>query len=919
MGFVLSRPRLLAKVDAIRTGGVVTVVAGPGYGKTAFIVDLLSSFEGRKIYVSLDEADRDPVGFLGGLMIALGMDAAEMPGTSPLDWSASRGFEGVVLDLTTRVVEHLSTRAGERTVLAIDDLHLADSSPQVSMVLDFIISGLPPGWIVLLSSRHELSVCLDGLKLGGRLVRLTGRHLRLTPSEVMAWAVRNWDVRLLAPDARALWRLTQGWPAALVLLGQRLLAEGSRITHRDIAGVIAQGCDLRSYLERDILAGLDDSARRTVFTAGLLPRVTFPEDGVLFAEGAQEAEQVLQTLVARSFLVSRSGRRSYAVHPLLRGLAERHAGEYEQGVAMMTGCAAHLEQRGKEYHAAYLYLRAGRFADACRPLRALALSSLNAAASLTREELAGLMPERSAEMAEQPWLLVTKARILQQDADYPGATDLYEAAARILSQSGDKEGLLAVLLSSAFCLFIRGLWENSLAALQRCRSVATNNEERAEVLVAEGTVLVSLCRWDEGVEKWERALALAPEGSRAALAHRVCLGRARLFHSLGHYRLARSWVERVIETGVGLAAPTRAMALSGAGTLACLAGDYDRAERLTNECRRLAGTCRYTFLEPPALISQAAVSAGRWDYRGAVTKCREAQVLAAKTGDIEQSYWAADMLGDLCRRNRNATRALAHHQKALALVEQGGLTVFERARAVTAMGMDLVLLDREGEAQAALEEAVSVSRQWGLKGSLSPALFYLGWLHAVAGREQEAARALGEAMRVAGEHDHVYFFAQEAKVAVPALALCDRFGYGSFLHAKVVPLLPLRLKDYFRSLATGKTYPTDVPLGPPRSGRNAPGTTAGVEAPCGVVRSEGVAALIGALTDREREILKAISVGMPNKVIGARLFISEKTVKTHTNHIFHKLGVTNRLQAALVFQSHERALAAGTAGRHRSR
>ena len=42
-GFVLSRPRLLARVERLREGGVVSVVAGPGYGKTAFIVDLLSS------------------------------------------------------------------------------------------------------------------------------------------------------------------------------------------------------------------------------------------------------------------------------------------------------------------------------------------------------------------------------------------------------------------------------------------------------------------------------------------------------------------------------------------------------------------------------------------------------------------------------------------------------------------------------------------------------------------------------------------------------------------------------------------------------------------------------------------------------------------------------------------------------------
>jgi DNA-binding NarL/FixJ family response regulator len=82
--------------------------------------------------------------------------------------------------------------------------------------------------------------------------------------------------------------------------------------------------------------------------------------------------------------------------------------------------------------------------------------------------------------------------------------------------------------------------------------------------------------------------------------------------------------------------------------------------------------------------------------------------------------------------------------------------------------------------------------------------------------------------------------------------------------------------------------------------------------------TDSVAALIDTLTEREHEILRAIAEGMPNKVIGAKLFISEKTVKTHVNHIFRKLGVTSRLQAALVFQSHQRALAAGSAGRNRS-
>jgi DNA-binding CsgD family transcriptional regulator len=230
--------------------------------------------------------------------------------------------------------------------------------------------------------------------------------------------------------------------------------------------------------------------------------------------------------------------------------------------------------------------------------------------------------------------------------------------------------------------------------------------------------------------------------------------------------------------------------------------------------------------------------------------------------------------------------------------------------------MDLVLLGRESEARTMLEETVRVSRQWGLKASLVPSLFYLGWLHAKQGREHEASSCLAEAIRIAEEHDHIHFFNQEARVAVPIFALCDRFGVGSFLRRQIVPLLPTRLQEYFRTLAEGDIYPTDCQLGSPRKAGLAPAVLSEEEErPEG--GGESVAARIRLLTDREQEILKAIAGGMPNKVIGARLFISEKTVKTHANHIFRKLGVTSRLQATLVFQSHLRAVAAGTALRNR--
>lgn len=55
----------------------------------------------------------------------------------------------------------------------------------------------------------------------------------------------------------------------------------------------------------------------------------------------------------------------------------------------------------------------------------------------------------------------------------------------------------------------------------------------------------------------------------------------------------------------------------------------------------------------------------------------------------------------------------------------------------------------------------------------------------------------------------------------------------------------------------------------------------------------------GALTDRQRAVLRQLCAGDANKDIGRELRISEKTVKTHLSAIFKALGVSNRTQAVV--------------------
>jgi two-component system, NarL family, response regulator DegU len=61
------------------------------------------------------------------------------------------------------------------------------------------------------------------------------------------------------------------------------------------------------------------------------------------------------------------------------------------------------------------------------------------------------------------------------------------------------------------------------------------------------------------------------------------------------------------------------------------------------------------------------------------------------------------------------------------------------------------------------------------------------------------------------------------------------------------------------------------------------------------------------LSEREKEVLKLVAVGMVNKEIAGTLFISEKTVKNHISSIFRKLDVQDRTQAAVFAIKHHLA------------
>ncbi|WP_246042386.1 MULTISPECIES: helix-turn-helix transcriptional regulator [Streptomyces] len=65
---------------------------------------------------------------------------------------------------------------------------------------------------------------------------------------------------------------------------------------------------------------------------------------------------------------------------------------------------------------------------------------------------------------------------------------------------------------------------------------------------------------------------------------------------------------------------------------------------------------------------------------------------------------------------------------------------------------------------------------------------------------------------------------------------------------------------------------------------------------------------IGTLTERERQVLALLGQGLANRVIARRLGIVERTAKAHVASIVEKLGVSSRLEAALMAHLHHELL-----------
>ena len=346
---LVSRPRLLAKLDQ-GIGSTLTLVAAPaGSGKTTLLADWLATADHHRTtaWVSLDAGDNDPVRFWAYVLTSLQEAGTGIDGQGLVLLQAQQ--PPAIESILSTVINDLAA-AQRDVVLVLDDYHVIQNRP-IHDALAFLIEHLPPRLHLVIVTREDPPLPLPRLRARGQLTEIRAADLRFAPGEAAAFLTTAMGLRLTERDVAALEARTEGWIAGLQLAALSMQGRS------DPAGFIQAfaGNDryIVDYLVSEVLQRQPDEIRRFLLETSLLDRLSGPLcDAVT---GRDDGAVMLETLERGNLFVVPldDTRHWYRYHHLFADvLRARLPAEY-------PGRSATLHRRASAW-----YERAGAMAEA---------------------------------------------------------------------------------------------------------------------------------------------------------------------------------------------------------------------------------------------------------------------------------------------------------------------------------------------------------------------------------------------------------------------------------------------------------------------------------------------------------------------------------------------------------------------------
>jgi LuxR family maltose regulon positive regulatory protein len=877
---MVPRPRLDELLDRAWRSQLTLVSAPAGFGKTTLLAEWLASAPtrlARVAWVSLDDGDNDPTRLWTYVAHAVsragdgvGAEAVELLQSSPS--STLEALGALVNDLAA-----LSTDL----LLVLDDYHLVEA-PGVHEGMRFLIDHQPPSLHLVLATRADPPVPLARLRAGGQLVEVRAADLRFTEEEAAAYLNGAMALGLSGTQVATLEGRTEGWIAALQLAA--LSIQGRDDAAAFLAGFAGDDRHVVDYLSEEVLARQPPDRRDFLLRTSILERLTGPLcDAVTGMQGGRNLLVALER--ANLFLVPLDDRREwYRYHHLFAEVLRSHLEEESPGASegLHRRASAWLAEHG-DLSAAVAHALAGgdptRAADLMetampvltrerreaelrawvhavpdevvrvRPVLGVAFVGVLAQASdfdAVRRRLA--VVDATLRPGGGPWPARPPPGVVVVDevafASVPARVQMYRAA---LSLSDGDPGGTASHARDALALAPAddGLTRAAAGALAGLASWSTGELAGAHAAYTQSIEGLRTAGFDADVL-----------GCSIALGD-ICCVQGRLEDALSTYRQALDLAASA--SGV---APLRGTADMHVG----IAGVLLERDDLAGAAEHLAAST--------ALGIRNGLPQNPYRWRVVAARLREAE------GDLDGALELLDeairvYAGDYSPEVRPVPAVRA--RLWLRRGEQGRAEAWVRERGLTAadepaylqeyehVTLARVLLARHAAAgdpaslataRSLLDRLLAAAEQGGRAGTVIEVLILTALAMQAGGEADDARDALRRALALARPEGYVRLVTEEGAPMAALLRTCAARG---------------EEQAYARHL-----------LARLRPGR-----------PGGAVR----AGLVETLSRRELEVLRLLRSDLSGPDIARELYVSVNTLRTHTSHIYAKLGVTTRRAA----------------------
>jgi LuxR family maltose regulon positive regulatory protein len=866
----VARLRLQQRLDAaLGCEHCLTVVSAPaGFGKTTLLVDWIQHSQLPTAWLSLDTGDNDLARFLAYLSAALEkiQPAIRTERSALLQAMPPAAAEPILAALINHLDEPASPFA-----LVLDDYHTIDA-PAVHDAVTFLFDHLPARAHLIIAGRSDPPLSLARLRGRDQLIELRAADLSFTPAEAAAFLNGVMALDLTPEDVAALEQRTEGWIVGLQMAALSLQGREDRSSF--VQAFTGSHRFVLDYLIGEVLERQTPATQDFLLETSMLEQMTASLCEAVTGEATGQAT-LLQLEQSNLFVVPLDDeRRWYRYHHLFGDLLRARL------IQTRPDLVPTLQRRASDWYAQNeLFAEAMRAAVAAGDIEQVArLAEDNVIALMDHGELSKLVSWMNAVplevMRARPWLCVAHAWVSVYTGRMAAVEPCLQEAERVLhSHAADHArgarlvGHIAAIRSSAALL--RGDDDNAVE--MACDALQSLPQKD---FMARGFALRVLGLTYRTDGDLVTALILLRESdaiNRAAgdshLAMTVLRDLARTEHLHGELQRAVATCQEALR----LAEEHRRR---GGGQLPATGYIYGLLGRLLREQNDLelalhharAGVTLSQQWELAEVLADcyvdlALVLQTRGDLDGALDA-----ILAARQTAQSISDWYVAMIEPYEARIQLARGDVAAAAQWAA--KQQNVTDFGRSIYTAFTGLTLARIfiaqRRDDEALPVLEQVLRASRIVQAIDHVLEALVLEALAFEAQHRTDLAVEAIKRALALGEPRGYVRIFVDEG---APMGNLLRRAAAHGIAIEYVDHLLMALKEDQSRG---------ERPFQP------------------SAIHFHRLSA---PLTEREREVIRLVSIGQSNEAIAGTLVISIETVKKHLKNIYGKLDAHSRVEA----------------------